>query len=182
MSTRAKLLTAVLATATLSLTACGNDSIECGPGDAPANGATVTVNGDTVSFDRWTSSPNNDCSEAGHPTSLTLDGIQVGGAFHMTFCMPRPDELGGVTNLSDSFLIQVISVSAQVNGCNVIMDSQATATGTIDITGYCSDGLNSDGYAVELDGSIPGTQTCGGVDTPVTMELGGRVSVEALSN
>ncbi len=164
----------------LALVGCGNDDIQCGPEDAPANGMTMTVGSDTVSFDRWTSSPNNDCSVDGHPTSLTLDGIQEGGTFHIAFCLPRPDDLGGVTQLSDTNLIEIVTVSAEIGGCTVVLDPMNPATGTIEFAGYCSDGLSDGGYAVELNGSVNGIQTCNMMDTPVTIQLGGRFAVEAL--
>lgn len=169
-----------VAVACALLAGCADDG-NCGPGDAPADGMTLTVGSDTVQFERWTSSPNNDCSEAGHPTSLTVDGIQAGGSFHVTFCLPRPDELGGSVDLSDSNLVQVINVAAEINGCTAVKDAMATPTGTAMFTGYCGDGTDKSGYALELDGSVAGTQTCNMTDTPVTIELGGRFAVEALT-
>lgn len=174
-----RLITSAVALAGALLCGCADDG-DCGPGDAPTDGMTLTVGSDVVQFDRWTSSPNNDCPEAGHPTSLTVDGIQAGGSFHVTFCLPRPDELGGSVDLSDDSLIQVITVSAEINGCTVSKDAQATPSGSATFTGYCGDGSSSAGYALELAGSVSGTQTCNMTDTPVTIELGGRFAVEAL--
>lgn len=173
-------ISALAIAAVLALGGCGNDNIVCGPEDAPADGVTLTVGADTVNIGSWTSSANNDCPADGHPISLTLDGIQSGGTFHTTFCLPRPDELGGSFAIDDALHLEVVNVSAELDGCTVVRDSSQSPTGTIEFTGYCSDGSHPAGYAIEFEASVPGIQICNMVETPVTIELGGRAAVTAL--
>jgi len=58
-------------------------------------------------------------------------------------------------------------------------------SGTIAFVGFCSDGTDPAGYALELDGTIPGFRACTGGDagtqsTPVEIALSGTTVVTAL--
>lgn len=172
--------------ATLSLVpACGGD--DCGPGDAPADGLTGQIGSDTVGFGQLTSSPNNDCNVDGAGISLTLDGVQTAPTatgLHITFCLPRPNELGkGPVSLADETMIEIVDVFARTGDCITQLDRSSPATGTIDFIGYCDGGTNSAGYAIALSGSVPATRTCtgdaGGAES-VTFALGGTAAVTAL--
>lgn len=167
------------------LPACGEP---CGPGDAPPSGVTATAGGETVEYGQFTTSPNNDCSVAGHPTSLTLDGVQTDPAtsppLHLTFCLPRPDEIGSdPVPLDDTQRIEVIDIFADAGGCLLSLDRTVTPTGTITFTGYCGDGTDPAGYAISFDATVGGTLSCSGdagADQSVTVTLGGEAAVQAL--
>lgn len=163
----------------------------CGPGDAPVTGVTVDIPGATIVYGGFTSSPNNDCTPPGGPTSLNLDGIQVDPTsdvdYHLTFCLPRPEELGdGPVSLDDTRLVQVMDVRAKLaNGCRLDMDIATPPSGTIEMQGYCDGGLHAGGYAIALTGTVPGILTCDDEDgmpqeQPVTITLGGTAAVEAM--
>ena len=167
---------------------CGADD-DCGPGQIPAAGVTALIGDQTATYGSFTSSPNNDCSRAGHPTSLTLDGIQSDppSTFHITFCLPQPDEIGPeLVPLDDPELIEVITVSADFGGgCAITLDSSVAATGSMELIGYFADGLAAEGYAIRLSGTVGGTRTCNGSDAGTIMEsvaidLGGEAAVLAL--
>ncbi len=168
--------------------ACGDDT-PCGPGDAPDNGLVADLGGgDQLTFGSFTSSANNDCSVAGSPTSLTVNGVQMGQpSFHVTFCLPRPDQIGGAAiELTDDSRVQVININADLGGgCLLTMDPAGSPSGTITFVGYCSDGSDPAGYAIQLAGTVPGFRTCTGGDagsqsTPVDIALSGTTSVTAL--
>lgn len=170
----------------LAAAGCSDDEV-CGPGDIAAAGATATSGADSVSYGDFWSSPNNDCSQMGHPTSLTLEGKQVDGNFFLTFCIPRPDEIGDTPiALDDLEHIEVITVSGDIgDGCLILRDPAVTPTGTIEFIGYCDEGLAEDGYAIRLSGTVGGTRSCNGTDAGTTMEsitidLAGEVAVEAI--
>src|SRR5690242_10767801 len=97
-------------------TACcgGNDS--CGPGSAAPDGLTLTGSGVNVTYSMLTASANNDCPDPNAPAgvvSLTISGTQVGSAFPITFCVPRPDQLGsGVRQLGTD--IKVVDIGADI--------------------------------------------------------------------
>jgi hypothetical protein len=157
---------------------------ECGPGEAPAAGVNALLAGQSISYGGFTSSPNNDCSVPGAPTSLTLDGVQTDPApsrtLHLTFCLPRPDRLGsGPVALDDTERVEVIDIFGELDdGCLFLLDRDVPPTGTIDFQGYCDQGLDAAGYAVVLDGTVAATNMCTG--ERVTVELGGSAAVQAL--
>lgn len=164
---------------------CGEDPI-CGPGEEPADGVVATVEGATVLYGNFASSPNNDCTPTGRePTSLTLDGRQVDPApaipYGITFCLPRPDVIGSEPiTVDDPDTLQVIDVFAELeDGCLVLLDRTRASTGTATFEGYCAEGLDPGGYALSFTATIPVTRMCDG--RAEVMELSGRTTVEALS-
>src|SRR5262245_28309449 len=83
------------ALALAALAGCSDDDATCGPGNAAADGITVTIGAETVRYGAFTSSVNNDCTIAGSGViSTTIQGMQVGAGSAMSFCLPRPDLLG----------------------------------------------------------------------------------------
>lgn len=159
---------------------------ECGPGDAPAAGVIASAKGQSITYGEFTSSPNNDCSVPGAPISLTVEGIQVDPVpqtvRRMTFCLPRPDRLGhGPVALDDLELVHSdrYLTGELADGCTIQLDRTVPATGTIDFQGYCDEGGNPAGYALIIEGTVAGIDMCTG--EPLTVELGGRVAVQALS-
>jgi hypothetical protein len=186
LNTDARSLTIIALAIALATIGCGGDEV-CGPGEIAATGATATVGSDSVTYGDFWSSPNNDCSQMGHPTSLTLEGKQVDGNFFLTFCIPRPDEIGAdPIALDDLELIEVITVSGDIGGgCLITRDPAVTPTGTIEFIGYCDEGLAAEGYAIRLSGTVGGTRTCTGTDAgttmePITIDVAGEVAVEAI--
>src|SRR5688572_29815149 len=80
--------------AAAALAGCSDDD-SCGPGSAPAAGITLTVGGETVTYDGFTASENNDCTVQGSGViSVSVHGSQAGGSQALTLCLPRPDLLG----------------------------------------------------------------------------------------
>jgi hypothetical protein len=179
-------LLAPLASLALLASGCGQDRV-CGPGDAPAAGVTTDIGGQVFSFGQFTSSPNNDCTPPdGELTSVTLDGLQIEPVppmqQHITFCLPRPEQLGdGPIELPDE-RVQVIDVFANDGACQVSIDRAVTPMGTIDLTGYCDDAADPAGYAVSVDLAVGITRACG-VDPPesLTVTVTGAASVQALN-
>ena len=179
----------VLAVVVSMLVACGGDDEECGPGDAPADGITVTTSDGAVSYATFTSSPNNDCTPPdGSATSITLDGIQsaptpTGFAPHIAFCIPRPDEVAVGTalqlGLTDDDDVRLVDVSGDQAGCIYTLDRTNAPTATITLEGYCGDGLNSAGYSFSLAGDVALTRSCPDAET-LTATVSGRAAVDAL--
>lgn len=162
---------------------CGDDAA-CGPADTPADAITMTVDGVELGYGAFTSSPNNDCPDPDGPTSLTLAGEQIEPeqtGFALTFCLPRPDRITADPIPIDDDRVEVVDVSGQIDGCQIARDSGEAATGTITFIGYCADGLEPAGYAIELSATFPGTRTCAGVDEPVDLVLSGSASVMAIN-
>jgi hypothetical protein len=164
---------------------CGDQV--CGPGDAPAAGVIASIEGQSITYGEFLSSPNNDCSLPGAPISLTLEGMQVDpvpqAVRRMTFCLPRPDCLGdGPVSLDDLELVHGdrYLFAELANGCVVELDRSVPATGTIELQGYCDDGVHPAGYALVIEGAVSGTDTCTG--EPVSVELSGRAAVQVPSS
>jgi hypothetical protein len=164
----------------------------CGPGAEVGSEITVTAGGVTLEFGNFTSSANNDCSVAGSPTSLTIDGVQTSPdqpGFFLTLCLPRPDQIddqsaplvpGQIPPGADD-LVQVINVNGDLGGgCTLALDSSGVFAAAAHFGGYCGDGLDPAGYAMELTGALPGTRTCAGVGETVSIELGGVAAVTAV--
>jgi hypothetical protein len=183
LTTSPRILAAVAAAALAA--GCGDDGV-CGPEMAPPDGVTAeTATGASVGYQGFTSSPNNDCTPPDRmPTSITLDGVQVGqSSFHITFCLPRPDQLGSrAVDIADTDLIEVIDINARLDAdCLLVLDRSSPPTGTITFSGYCADGLDDAGYAISFAASVPGTVVCTGQDdAATTITLAGESSVEAL--
>lgn len=177
--------TRLAAIALLVAAGCGGDAV-CGPGDAGAADLVVDIgDGTPLSYGGFNSSPNNDCTpDQRMPTSITIDGVQVGQpGFHITFCVPRPDGVpDGDIDITDDEIIQVIDINARIDAdCILTLDRMRPASGTVRFEGYCADGLEPGGYALAVDATVPGTVTCGaGGDSSVDIALSGTVAVESI--
>lgn len=171
----------------ISTVGCGDDEV-CGPGEATADGVSMEIDGTALSYGSFTSSPNNDCPGDG-PTSLTIEGRQLSppptaGTFALTFCLPNPDDIGSdPIELEGDSLVEVVDISGEADGCTFLIDRTRPRTGTIAFIGYCDDGSNPAGYAIELDGSVPVLQTCpaGPANAPNAVTLSGQASVDAIN-
>lgn len=150
-----------------------------------AAAVTADIGTESVTFGGFNSSVNNDCTPPeGGPTSITVDGTQTDQPnFHITFCLPRPAELGGdPVSVTNAQLLEVIDINARLDGdCLLILDRNRAGTGTVTFAGYCGDGLDPGGYAMEFAAVIPGTRVCtGNQQEPVDIALTGLVAVEAI--
>lgn len=171
-----------------ALAGCGDDD-SCGPGAAPADGLTLTVGGETVTYSGFTASPNNDCRLATAPEgviSVTVEATQVGGTFPFVLCLPRPDLLGAEAvplapsrpTPIETDRVMVVDTSASISGgCTIAKDVTQMPSGTARFLGYCDGGANSAGYAIELSGTVPLVRTCGAMMENVTGTLAGTVAV-----
>ena len=161
----------------------GCDDEVCGP-TADSQASTATTIGDVdVVWGEWQSSPNNDCGEAGGPTSLTVDAKQEGSSFALTLCLPRPDKLSAsATDITDDSRVRIIDIFADVGGgCMASLDRSRQPSGTIGFPGLCGDGDGPDGYSLDLSFTAPMTVVCDGLDpSAAEMPLSGSVSVEAI--
>lgn len=161
----------------LPLAACGDDQA-CGPGDTTGSDVTATSSAGQIVFADFTSSPNNDCPEAGAPTSITIEAQQSSPTTtlraSLTLCLPRPDLIDTAPiDLADDSLVQIIDVTQRPEpGCLITLDRSVAAAGSITFTGFCGDGQGSEGYAIVLDGTVGGQLAC---------ETDGGMTAEAIS-
>ena len=174
--------------ATLATTGgCGGDD-QCGPDDAPAQGLSIAIGDQTLTFGDATSSPNNDCSIDGAPTSLTIDIFQISPTpttrRALTLCIPRPDRLldGRVVLTEDDVTtgIQLIDLFADESGCLLSFNRGEGVSASGQFNGVCDDGASPEGYSLELSGSIPVTRNCQGNEESLSVQLSGRFAVTAL--
>lgn len=156
---------------------CGDE--QCGPGDA--TGPIVGTAGDAeVRYGELTASANNDCSVAGGPVSLTLEGRQEGTGRLLVLCLPRPDELGGEVALGDPDLAQLVDVFADDGDCLLSLDRSRDPSGTVSFAGVCDDGLDPAGFSIEFSATVPVTRTCPDAEPEAaTMTLSGIAPVAA---
>lgn len=164
--------------------ACGDDAV-CGPGEAPAVGLSIDTGDSVLTYGNGTSSPNNDCPTDGSPTSLTVDVFQVTPAptqdRALVLCLPRPDAIADAAlDIADDTLVQVIDVFADEDDCLISIDRARAVSGTARFTGFCENGTDPAGYALEIDAVIPATRTCAGSDEAIDLTVSGEVALEAL--
>jgi hypothetical protein len=170
------------------LGACGDDAGDtCGPGAAPADGITLTVGAEQVTYGGFSASVNNDCTISGSGViSVTVHGRQVGGTGVLTVCLPRPDLLGagpvalspGRTPPEAGDRVQLIDATATMaGGCAVSRDPAVPPAATATFTGYCDGGADPAGYALGFDGTISLQSTCAGGPTAVSATLAGTAAV-----
>ena len=185
MMTRLFFVLLITAGASAAVGCSGDD---CGPGDAPADGLSIDVTGTTLTYGDGTTSPNNDCSVADAPTSLTIDIAQVDPAPAMRraliLCVPRPDLLGdplALTSDAEVTGVQVIDIFADADGCLISLDRSRAITGTATFTGACDGGADPAGYALALASDLPATRACSGMpDEAITITLSGELAITAL--
>jgi hypothetical protein len=171
----------------LALAGCPGDDESCGPGDAPAAGLTLTVEGETVAYGAFTASVNNDCTIDGAGViSVSVHGTQTGGASPFTLCLSRPDLLGPepvalvpsrVPPMAGDRAMLIDASAALAGGCTVVKDPSASPAGTAAFHGYCGGGSDPAGYGLEVTGTVPLVRTCGADVDNVTGTLAGTVAV-----
>ncbi len=172
-----------------ALAGCGDDGgATCGPGDAPADGLTITVDGEVVTYGGFTASINNDCTVAASGViSVSVHGTQIGGTGAFTLCLPRPDLLGAdPVALSPSRLppdpadrVQLVDASATLaGGCTLARDPAVAGAATATFAGYCAGGADPAGYAIGLAGPIGLRRTCPAGVTAVVGTAAGSFAVD----
>jgi hypothetical protein len=170
------------------LAGCSDDD-SCGPGMAAADGLTLTVGSETVTYGSFTAGANNDCRLSTAPDgviSVTVEGAQVGGTFPFVLCLPRPDLLGAdpfplapsrPTPIESDRVMLVDASASLAGGCTIAKDVTQMPSGTARFLGYCDGGTNRAGYAIELDGTVPLIRTCGATMENVSGTIAGTVAV-----
>lgn len=162
--------------------ACGDD--DCGPGDAPASGVTASSAEVTLTYGELTSLVGNDCPAPDAPEgviSLSIEGRQVDGPGLITLCIPRPDlldstprMLGPIQSSADA---QVVDLTGEADGCSYAIDPTSPPTGSVIGSGVCGNGDDAAGFALDFDGAVSLTRTCGGATDQIDVTLTGRVAV-----
>jgi hypothetical protein len=168
------LAAALVAALALVCAGCSDDAPRCGPEGAPADGITLSIGGETVTYGSFTASINNDCTIAGSGViSVSIHGSQVGGTGSLTLCLPRPDLIGAAAvPLSPPTLppdpadrVQLVDASASLAAdCTVARDPGGAPAAQATFTGYCAG--DPAGYALALAGTLALRRTCpAGTDT-----------------
>jgi hypothetical protein len=169
----------------VALAACDGDDGACGPGDAPADGITITGSNVALRYDSFDSGVNNDCTvpAAGGKISVTIHAKQVGGAAPLTFCISRVDlfgkeplDLAKDDPNNDDLEFRVVDASGMDAGCTFEL-ADAPITGTATAEGVCADASDPAGYALTVNGSLTLTRTCGVTVDAVAVTLAGTVAV-----
>lgn len=166
----------------LALGGCGDDT--CGTGGAPSSGLVASSADVTLRFGGLSALPGNDCPVPDAPegvVSLSIEGTQSGGTGRITLCIPRPDRLpegmrtiGTATSNAD---IRIIDLNGAVDNCTFTINTAQLPVGEGVATGLCANGTDPAGFALELDGALSLTRTCGTTVDAVNVTLTGRVAV-----
>jgi len=130
---------------------------------------------------------NNDCPASDAPSgvvSLTVSGTQMpgsgsgsGGGGLVTFCIPRPDQLGSDQPLGSA--IKIIDLSGADATCSYALDPSHLPTGSAHGLGVCSNGTDKTGFGLVFDGFVGLTRTCGTTVDSVSVGITGNVAVSA---
>lgn len=174
------LLVAVVALAP----ACDDDET-CGVGSAPASGLVASATGVTLTYGDLSSLSGNDCPDPAAPSgvvSLSIEGRTADGTGLVTFCIPRPDQLGSgaraLGNTPTMADVRVIDLTGMAAGCSYDFESTLPApTGTVTASGVCANGTDPAGFALTIDGTVTVTRTCGATVDSVALTLAGTVAV-----
>ena len=159
----------------LSIISAGcSDGAKCGPGSAPDT-LDVTGGGATLTFNNFAGSPNADCGVT-PVVSVTIEGKPADGTSgFLTFCVPRPDKLGGGLTLDSDF--QLPSVSIMSGGCTYTLDAATPPTGTAKSAGLCDNGKSKAGFALTVNAAFALSRTCGTTTDSVPVAIDGTVAV-----
>jgi len=166
-----------------SLAACSGD--DCGSAGSSEYGLVASSDQVMLAFGDLVSSANNDCPATDAPTgvvSLTITGTQMpgsGGSGLVTFCIPRPDQLGGDQPLGSA--IKIVDLSGMDATCSYKLDSSHLPTGKASFLGVCSNGTDKTGFGIVFDGFAGLTRTCGTTIDSVSVGLTGNVAVKPQS-
>ena len=163
---------------------CGDD--QCGPMGAPPDGLTASSVDVTLTFGQMTSRAGSDCPDLNAPEgviAVTVEGRQTDGTGFITLCIPRPDllemgnrSLGHTTSMAD---IRIIDLDGTANNCTYKIDKTRVPTGKGAGIGVCGNGTDSAGFALDLDGAISLTRTCGTTIDTIGVKLAGKFAVPA---
>lgn len=156
----------------------------CGPGGAPASGLLASSSEVTLTFGTFTSRAGNDCPGADPSVvSLSIEGTQTGGTGLITFCVPRPDQLGDgdrTLGLDPSAAdVRIVDLMGTTDTCSFAIDKTRLPTGTATGAGVCDNGTNPAGFALALDGALSLRRTCGTTVDSVAVTLTGTVAISA---
>jgi hypothetical protein len=165
---------------------CGGDD-DCGAGDAPVDGLTLSAGGTSaLTLGDVRSSANNDCTpdQSSGPISLTIEATELAPTrgLGLVLCLPRPGEIGAAAiSLADPDRIQFVDLFVEdEGGCTLRRDSSREPAGEALFAGFCQDGGHPDGYALSLSGTLPALRTCpGGDPDPITLTASGTAAVSA---
>lgn len=162
---------------------CSDDN--CGPMGAPPDGLIASSVDVTLTFGMMTSRAGSDCPDPATPDiiAVTVEGRQTDGSGFITLCIPRPDllemgnrTLGHTTSNAD---IRIIDLDGAANNCTYKIDKTRIPTGKGAGLGVCDNGTNSAGFALDLDGAISLTRTCGATIDTIGVKLVGKFAVPA---
>lgn len=172
----------VFAAGAAAAAGCSDDS--CGPGGAPDTGLVASGDAVTLTYGRLASGLNNDCPARDAPSgviSLTIRGMQTDGTGAVTLCVARPDLLARQAQALGLDVagteVRIVDVNGTANACSVAIDRSQPATGTATSSGLCGNGSDAAGFALEIDGSLSLTRTCGTAVDSIRVTLHGRVAV-----
>jgi len=150
---------------------------------APEFGLAVTGGPLNLAFGRLIAGANNDCPDASAPrgiVSLTIGGVESGGAGFVTLCVSRPDRLA-TTELalgaSAAAGVRVVDLTASVAGCSYSLDASQPPSGTVRSLGMCADGTDPRGFVLIVDANARFSRTCGTSADTVDVQLQGQVAV-----
>lgn len=176
-----------LSSTSLLLGGCSDDAQEtCGPGDAPTDGLTATVDPTSFAYGGLSSLPANDCpdpDDPNAPTSITIEGSEVGGGGLFTVCIVRPDLMNRELSLGTGLVagdLELVDITGEADGCNyaLLLSPTDLPTGTASVSGGCANGTNAEGFALTLDAMVPMERTCTGMPAErVVARLAGTVAV-----
>ncbi len=164
-----------------SVAAGGCDDDTCGVQGAPQTGIVAASADAMLTYGDLTSGANNDCPAMPGVTSLTIFGSQTSGTGTITFCIPRPDQLGqagrtlGLDQVGGD--IRIVDLSGSASNCTYAIDRATPPVGTGSAEGLCDNGKNSAGFALVLEGTVGLKRTCGTTTDVVSFTMAGRVAV-----
>jgi hypothetical protein len=165
---------------------CSDDS--CGPMGAKSDGLLASSTEVTLTFGQMTSRAGSDCPDPDAPSgviALTIEGKQTDGMGFITLCIPRPDllEMGnlpvGISRPGSVTGIGIVDLQGMSNGCSYVIDKTRPPTGKGAGVGVCGNGTDSAGFALDMDGAISLTRTCGTTVDTLAVKLAGRVAIPA---
>ncbi len=166
---------------------CSDDAqTQCGPGDAPPDGLTATISPTSFAYGGLSSLPANDCpdpDDPNAPTSITIEGTEVGGGGLFTVCIVRPDLMNRELSLGTGIVagdLELVDITGTADGCTyaLLLSPTDLPTGTASVSGGCANGTNPEGFALTLDAMVPMERTCTGMPAErVVARIAGTVAV-----
>jgi hypothetical protein len=136
-----------------------------------------------MTYGGFSAGEHNDCNARDAPpgvVSLTFDATQTDGTGLITLCAERPDLLATSQALGPDMTgspVHVVDFRGTAGTCTFAVDRTVAPTGTAKTEGLCANGTDSRGFALDLNGSITFTRTCGSTVDQVKLTLGGQTAV-----